>query len=216
MTEVRESLIFNAGKGVFSTRSFKKFDVVCTYNAIKKIPVTYKDNMYSIIGPNDEEYVGIEDTTHGTGQYVNDYANLSLLDFQDCDITHSEEKIQTYRKKSLSKCNVMFKKGTLDMIATRNIKKGEELYYHYGEDYWLSLMMQETTNPLFRLFCAIQLEIFDIVGECIRFNGKVFTYDTFWKFFRIHPEGNIIKKFNLTTSSEFEKIRFLYCLIQEN
>jgi hypothetical protein len=110
MTEITKSLIEGAGSGVFTTRKFKKGEEVCVYNAKKKKPVTHEDNIFSIVGPNNEDYIGVRDTTNGIGQYVNDYANLNVINFTVDDICKTTEIIQNYKKLSLSNQNVIFKK----------------------------------------------------------------------------------------------------------
>ncbi len=81
MFNIRESLIPNAGKGVFTTKNYKKGNYVCFYDGIKKEINNSQDFTYSIIDPNDNKtLVGYFDkirNKYGVGQFINDFCMFS-------------------------------------------------------------------------------------------------------------------------------------------
>ena len=42
-----------------------------------------------------------------------------------------------------------------NIVATKNIKQGEELYFTYGYGYWVDRLQKQTNNPFTQLFIDV-------------------------------------------------------------
>lgn len=170
MTEVRASLISGAGRGVFTTRSFKKGELICFYdgyqpNSINNLTSIEKNYRYNdIIG-----YM-VPRKSNGCAQIINDYAKPKPTREQLDDLL-----IGSGNDKLLKACSLIIKQYQIEtekgvnvaptdkklnwFEATRFIKAGEELYFSYGPAYWyqeyykdypiLSLACEGSTNLLY-------------------------------------------------------------------
>ena len=175
-TEVKESSIAGAGKGLFATKNIKAGSIISFYpahalgidNGIKQIFVSQR--------PSDEEYFRenpCESSSylHATDQpifnrpsfveKIQDSGNLKDFplfldvnpnrDVDGCWVsqmindgasvkTQSEEGILTYYKESKKRKNCIHipfgPSPVMATIATRKIKKGEEIFTSYGCTYW--------------------------------------------------------------------------------
>ena len=90
------------------------------------------------------------------GHFVRDWCilnfNETVKEFHE--YRSVRKKIALYDALSLSKCNVCFHKGQRKLwhlYARRDIKAGEELYRHYGSDYWLRRLIKRSIYPAYRL-----------------------------------------------------------------
>lgn len=163
MFEVKESTIVNAGRGVFTTRSYTAGELVCYYDGYlvdKDYDVTHDEAIY-LQNFGSSRYVGYTTpkTKTGIAQLINDAfmpTSVDLYQFYEeeralCNIFggrnfkgfnpdynanyYSAMGIIEYATKSLSKMNVE-SGGDRLFYATKDIAKGEELFQHYGMHYW--------------------------------------------------------------------------------
>ena len=109
---VRQSLIPNGGGGVFAEKDFKKGEVI----EVCPLLTDYKKNF---------EKSKIKDYTFKS-KFKPDQ---EVIVFGMCSMYNHSDKF-----------NVLHNQDTENMIftAARDIKKGEELYVNYGNDYWNS------------------------------------------------------------------------------
>ena len=143
---VKNSKIPGAGKGLFVKKQIsskqpvviyygEKRDTEVLYDLYESDPEQYQELSTIIRGtPNGFAIIGEKtDNPNFHGVYVND---ISCLNCNAQTVTRDE--LEDYAK-TAQKCNLM----TVDTsdfpvyVSTRKIKKGEELYAHYGIGYWL-------------------------------------------------------------------------------
>jgi SET domain-containing protein len=125
MLFVKKSRIPKSGKGLFTTHDIKKDEIVCEYEGEK---LTWKECLkrneemdgigayYFYI--NSRNCVDAQHTVWALGRYANDAAGLGRVP----DLRNN------------SKYDVL--KGKPYIVATRNIKPGEEILVSYGKEYW--------------------------------------------------------------------------------
>lgn len=131
MLYVKKSNIPGAGKGLFVARDFKKGEIITEYEGEK---LTWKqceernqlkaDNergaYYFYINRN--HCVDAEYTLWALGRYANDAAGMGRV-----------EGLRNNAKYEIIK-------GKPYIVATRNIKKGAEVFVGYGKAYWKVMM----------------------------------------------------------------------------
>lgn len=130
--------------GLFSRTMFRKGDTVCKY-AGRKVRKVHNVEMYvndrdfylSEIHPyardlSDDMVIVGDREIPNSGVFVNDGACLSSGSSQD---------IQRYVRESERRANVIteVRGDQIFYIATKRIKKGEEVLTSYGAHYWLLL-----------------------------------------------------------------------------
>jgi len=147
---IAKSKINSAGDGLFAKKFIAKNTPVVVYYGNK---VT-DEEIYNLYMDKPEEYYELNKYIRGTpngfairgdkkqtnsnlmGVYVNDIGCIS------CKKENINEKVLKDYAQTVKKCNLM----TMDTsdypvyIASKRIKKGEELYAHYGIGYWLSFI----------------------------------------------------------------------------
>ena len=110
--DIKSSVLLNNGdRGLFATRDYKEGDI------IERCPTISVDRDSQVNILNDYYYDSIE-------------SDKFLLSFGYCSlINHSKEK---------QNCTweVIDNNNYIKMYAIKDISKGEELYVHYGDDYW--------------------------------------------------------------------------------
>ena len=145
MVEIRESLIPDAGLGVFSTQDIDPDTVITEY---------YGDVFLDNIIPPDVDTGAMLNilgfTTVGNrnkydasrcGQMINDYVSINRFSITDKDSLY--QSIEEYVEKSIHHANVhgIGQDDKHYICSSKSIKKGEELYLNYGECYWLSVIL---------------------------------------------------------------------------
>mmetsp|Transcript_20501 Transcript_20501/g.26570 ORF Transcript_20501/g.26570 Transcript_20501/m.26570 type:complete len:139 (-) Transcript_20501:1756-2172(-) len=114
---VDQSLISDAGYGLFAQRSFEPDEVICEYRgrvlSLAQV-LRLKDTTY-VMGLSMNVHLDANDAFQVPGRYVND----------NFDETKLNAKFIKYPK--LWKAKV---------VATRTIQPGDEIYAPYGESYW--------------------------------------------------------------------------------
>jgi len=152
---IKDSIIEGAEKGLFAKKMFHKGDIVCEYageikDKMEMVDFYQRDQesytkLHRFIRDFDEDYVIIGDPKLAaidlmkSGVFVNDGACLDLTIKYDPNV--HKELISNYITQSKQKQNVeaVVQDGKLYYIAIKRIKKGDEIYGHYGKHYWLLL-----------------------------------------------------------------------------
>ena len=109
----------------------------------------------------------------GIGQFVNDGAKPGITG-EERNFVSAVEELEKYEDKSHSKANCQIDEQ-LWFVAIKNIKPGEELFCHYGFQFWVSKYLQQATTPLSRLL------IYSLFNQDTQpFNlGKLDSYDEY-------------------------------------
>jgi hypothetical protein len=219
MTTLKRSNINNAGYGVFAKCKYKKGDYICFYDAIEGDVKTIDDFIYSIKNPFDNKnYIGCKKIKNkdGVGQYINDSFAFELIDdYRDDNgffrISNNKIKlaIEEYKNKSNEKSNCTFsftERNIFKIYAKKDINENEELYLHYGIEYWLCKIQIEIDEPLTRLFCLLMYNALNIKNKKIYIDNKQITPNRFFELFGIKQDGYMINKLNLDNLSTLNKI----------
>lgn len=226
MVEVKQSLIPNAGNGVFATKKYLKGEYVCYYHGIPKDISSINDFRYSIDYPfSKTKYVGITSIvdTAGVGQFINDYSMFELQERHrsekwgifslSSDLINSD--IDTYIKISNCGENVSFRPDNpFQFYASKDIEKGQELYYHYGVNYWLSLIQRTTDEPFTKLYCLLKQNSLSITQEKILIDGSSITPETMLQILHINEDGEIIRTLGLQNLSNYVKCQKIIELLK--
>lgn len=147
MLEIKESLIEGAGLGVFATEDINQGNILTEYHGSKMTHEQYTN--YQFNTKIDTAIVFLEFYTLGNtnqynskqcGQMINDCDSISGKYYETIDALNQD--ITSYNNKSLANCNVdvTIRDNLHHMKSLTQINKGQELYFHYGHGYWLSLM----------------------------------------------------------------------------
>lgn len=227
MSVVKQSLITNAGNGVFATKNYKQGDFVCFYDCEERPIISRDDFIYSINNPFDmkKKYIGYKSlkNENGTGQFINDYSMFDLTDeerdecgFYKISSAKINNKINNYNTLSQTFSNVGFKNdGTkaLRLYALKDINENDELYLHYGIDYWISKILLTTNEPFTRLYCLLKHNAIIIKNNKIYLDNKLITPDYLLKRLSIAPNGAIVKCLKINNLNSMQKIKKLIELI---
>ena len=118
--EIKQSKIKNAGKGLFATTNFEKDEFICWYMGVLVekdfVAHGYYDSDYLLGNPQHSDLIiDADDVNSCYGRYIKD--SLAL-------------------KKN--NCEFKFYSNTTSggVVASKNIKKGDELYISYGMEFW--------------------------------------------------------------------------------
>lgn len=109
---IKDSLIPNSGRGVFSNKDFKKGDII----EICPLISDKRENIDKSI---------VRDYT-----FKNKFKDEEVIVFGLCSIYNHSDNNNIYHDQD--------GKGNMVYTAIRDIKKGEELYVNYGPNYWNS------------------------------------------------------------------------------
>jgi hypothetical protein len=118
--EVKDSHF--TGKGLFTTRDIKKGERVCTYMG------EYIDN--------DE---ALRRCDAGIDQFLVETVNDGILDSMPifCHAMYANDAAGITRMEGIrNNCKIEIEDGGPRMVATRNIKAGDEILVGYGRVYW--------------------------------------------------------------------------------
>ena len=218
---IEESIIPNSGRGVFTTKAYKKGDYICFYDGEDVFGEVKHDNTYAISHPTGGGYRdGFRNIINpeGVGQLINDSSCILLDDsHRDSDyglftIEGTNTIFEAYKKSVSDNSNVVMKEE-FRMYALRDIDVGEELYYAYGPDYWITRIGLVTDEPLTRLFCWLATDILKRVEENYTMNDDIWTSDMILSALRINPKGCIMKAFDLQNVDSEHQLDHLIQLI---
>ncbi len=125
MLYLKESMLPNAGKGLFTDSEIKKGEIIIEYigtirtwaECNKRVEIN--DIMGSYIFYINAKYcIDAYDTTEELARYANDAAGYT--------------KVAKLKNNSLYEV----KQKRVFIVAARKIKAGEEVFVSYGKDYW--------------------------------------------------------------------------------
>ena len=134
MLRIKTSQLPLAGKGLWAKVNFRRGDIICKYEGEQ---VTWKEcqrrnlaqtgygSYYLYI--NERKCIDAQHTPWAIGRYANDAAGLSRI----------KELRNNARYKII--------KGDPYIVASRNIRKGEEIFVSYGKKYW-NIMSKQIGN----------------------------------------------------------------------
>ena len=132
--EIRPSLLRgnnntnNVGNGLFARIDFKKGDIICCYDGIlietdiAQHPSHISDYIWKY---NKTWSIDASNPSSCYGRYVNDAIKVSKI---NAKIKNVKQVIQA------------------QLVATKKIKAGEEIYVSYGESYWKDHLHYESLN----------------------------------------------------------------------
>ena len=83
------------------------------------------------------------------GQFVNDAAMPEICD-DDKSFLSTLQILEKYEKQSFAKANCQVNEQ-LWFTATKDIEANEELFTHYGVDFWIHKLLVESNDPKSRL-----------------------------------------------------------------
>jgi hypothetical protein len=148
----KKSTIENAGLGLFTNKSFKKNDIVCYYP-----PVIIYDRINNNIIHDLDNFDHNNLDEYLSGDYIYEQSDISVIYYKDVTIknnmylgylmndnNYNPNKIYTKGKNNCTFATAPFElttdcfKNNIPVIikATRDIKKGDELFLSYGKSYW--------------------------------------------------------------------------------
>lgn len=156
--EIRESMIPNAGLGLFTKKAFKKGEIIAVYygDTINRTPTNSElaESPFALTRPDKSIIIGQTNplpAPHLAAQFANDpfidSASIQALHALDCkaDNTQLVQDIATrYLKKRLAKdappeVEVDFESFKFPVFrANANMKAGSEVYFSYGLSYWMN------------------------------------------------------------------------------
>jgi hypothetical protein len=170
--ELKQSSINNAGNGIFTTNFIKKSSPVCYYAGKDEPKSSNVTDPYALEDPFVPGNVRIGfkhiEGSHGSGQILNDSclldpSKLPLNENGIFTISSFNKLKDIYISCSKKKANVSFfqpgEKWTF--YALRDIEAGEELFWHYGEHYWITDFLKTCEYPLHKV-----VALFDLGRRC--------------------------------------------------
>lgn len=179
MIEIKKSSIKNGGYGVWATQDILEDTAITEYYG-SKLSLEKYDDLQAIFLSNanslTEDQIKIiqNDAVLNCGSYYivgeKQYKDKSKCGQIINDVSFlkdfSEKSFYAYDDSSKD-CNVypVFGEPTL-MFSSRKIKKGEELFYHYGNKYWQSRIKSNDEKGF------LKFNIFEIISNSIK-NAKV-------------------------------------------
>ncbi len=117
-TSIQPSLIPGAGFGLITTIPRKAGDLICTYRGKRlrtRDAMKTSDKRYLMrLGP--QSYVDAKYCFHSPARYINDCRNENGYNIEMLKVPEE---------------------GIARVVATRDVKAGDELYARYGKFYWL-------------------------------------------------------------------------------
>ena len=166
---VKESLIpGDSGWGLFASKEVRKGGVCCSYEG-KKVPLEQLLHGYG-----NKDYVVMAIKNHKTMEFV----CMDSPEEASCYGRYAQDPID----EDLVNAKILWRKGKMVVVATCPIAPGDEIYVHYGLDYWkdrLHFLNEESRRklePLLkRRFGKEKGE-----GKAVRFQGEttVATFET--------------------------------------
>ena len=160
---VKSSTIPTAGSGVFATTSHTQEVLMCYYAGYDLQPdaalYDSTDHAYALFNPYNGGGVRIgyrvpeHDT--GVGQLINDSHSIRFPTWLD-SFNKANRICQDYTRNSQNCANVKLGEQFL-MYATKDIQEGQELFFHYGQVYWLDNILRTSEKPIARLLALLLL-----------------------------------------------------------
>ena len=109
----------------------------------------------------------------GVGQFVNDASKPNITG-EEGNFISAVEELEKYEDRSHCKVNCQIDEQ-LWFVAIKNIKAGEELFCHYGFQFWVAKYLQQAKSPQSKLL------IYSLFNQDTQpFNlGKLDNYDEY-------------------------------------
>jgi len=120
--EVKESTITNAGKGLYTNVDIKRGELICEFTgkfiSNEEVETLLNDNkLLYLIYWDDDVTLDVENSDC-LAKYANDAEGFM--------------KINGLKNNS----KIVFEDNRCFIMATKNIKKGQEIFVSYGKEYW--------------------------------------------------------------------------------
>ena len=131
---ISESNLSDAGMGLFANKIFKKDDIIVDYSGeLLTMEQARNSDSYYLFKVGKDTVIDAENS-ESLGRYCNDPIKFSKYN----------AKIKAHTKTE-----------TASIVATKKIKKGEEIYVSYGIDYWMNtdhfdLLKSSNQNYLYK------------------------------------------------------------------
>lgn len=207
-------------------KKYKKGDLICFYDCEERNINSINDFVYSIVNPfNKKIYIGYNELNNenGTGQFINDY-HMFELNYEDRDENGLyklssviiNNKIREYEHMSQTYQNVEFKRddtNLLNIYALKEINENDELYLHYGIEYWISKIQLTTDEPLTRLYCLLKNKVIYINKKNIYVDGSLISPEQAFRILKISPTGNIVKHLKLEKYTNLVKLKRIFDML---
>ena len=185
----------NKGRGVFATRNIKRGEVCCFYDGIK-------------IKGRDLAFGTMVTGTHG---YLQDLASGDLLcGFTDqfrpggcaqlCNDASTKYKVNDLKyHKDINVAECIVDDGCMVFVARKRIKKGQELLYSYGEDYWRQKHSRKSDNifDIVNIYDHLEPEVCKMYTDSLKINNIDAYLERFvllYALFHPHIIPNIMRK----------------------
>lgn len=137
----------NAGLGVFVKVTVPASEILCEYRgAIVSTNVQYEsDHIYNAKTSTNEIIQIIPDMERPICSYINDCVVATPDGYTDSEvdaIERGEMKLKVYPGYSHNAQALVTKMGKVFIISTKEIPAGTEVFYEYGNTYWLPRLRQ--------------------------------------------------------------------------
>ena len=231
---VKKSSIINAGNGVFARKKIYKNEFVCFYDGrdIPSSDVQTDQEALKLCDYIAAHPAGIPkirvgytlvQTPNGVGQLINDCLMFTILpedknqqSLATLSSKRINSKIATYVAQSSDRASVSYERDrpAFHLYATRDIDEDEEIFLHYGIDYWISKIARETDHPMIRLYCLLKMNRLEARGKTFFLDKSKVSTDYVLKALRISPNGNIVKYCGLQSMPDTDKLLHLMEMVQ--
>lgn len=183
--EIKQSNIEDAGYGVFATQDFKAGDKLTRYDGYDLLyfEVHDGDHISQKIDTDEDVYTVLTHQNYilegKDGKCIYGYKKEYLDKHPECgwgSMINDRFSVKEWTEDSVKKyiedrggdtlCTEIYNciTSNYDVIALRDIKAGEELYCHYGIDFWLKKLNDERYNEGFKYCqCANNKTFFEYV-----------------------------------------------------
>jgi exodeoxyribonuclease III len=120
---IKESMIpGDTGWGLFAAKAIKEKENFCSYEG-KEVPLEHL-----LMGYGSKDYVIMAIKNHKTMEFI----CMDSPEEADCYGRYAQDPID----EDLVNAKILWVRGRMVLKATRQIAPGEEIYVHYGLDYW--------------------------------------------------------------------------------
>lgn len=156
MLEIKTSTIPNAGLGIFTKKTYKSGDWITDYpgkyvklNQYQKLinKRDFNTLYYSIYNQlNGKTLIGnsqFKSDTSQCGHLINDVSNITYDEIFD------NNKIKEYiNSKKNTNVEFIISGDKVELFASKDIPKNQELFAHYGVMYWIDSVINNNRNKL--------------------------------------------------------------------
>lgn len=136
----KQSTLPNSGKGLFAKVPIKKGSIIIEFKGTLRVPGENLNSMRSNIYFNDE-YI-LECDSNDLASYCNDGINFHTQPRKLIEALKSNKPF--YEKHSMATINAKISLNEThraSLVSTEDIDVGEEIFCHYGFEYWFKMEM---------------------------------------------------------------------------